>query len=247
MKTCPRCSAQLRDQARFCSRCGAPQPEASLSSQPAVPDQAADPADVPAEIQPPPRKRIPPGWIIGIAGFVLLVAAGLWWGSRELQSSPPQTPTPLASSPNAELIPTAVTQTNPTSDPSAGQPSQGQDSFSAGETNIRSSESPLLSTPTVAATPMVISWYGEGESFSVLIRAGQVIDGEALGRLRWKATKGQYDGKFLVVTFTTEQTSGCAAEMTYTYQVTAQGLFLIQSADGCGNVDTSGNKAYLIR
>lgn len=127
-------------------------------------------------------------------------------------------------------------------------PTSGSEAiFTAGQTNLTVAPPPTEEVSTSLATPQALAWYGEGESFAVLMRDGQVIDGEALGKYRWEADSGQFDGRFLVVTFTTTQTSGCGAQITYTFEVKADGFYLIQVTDGCGNVDTTGGKTYLQR
>ncbi len=104
---------------------------------------------------------------------------------------------------------------------------------------------PFFDDKTPEPGTQVIEWNGHGGNYRVEIKDSKVVAGSGQDDYKWEAISGDFDGELLVVTFRTTQQSGCASEISYTYEVQERRLELLHSIDKCGKLTNYTDRYYI--
>jgi hypothetical protein len=101
-----------------------------------------------------------------------------------------------------------------------------------------------LSSPCYAEEAKVLKYHSKQVQHQINVSDGKVVGGKSRGGFVWKVNGGAYDGKYLHVTFSSPQRSGCKSWFTQVYEVNDIGPRMIINIDKCGHYLTNINEQF---
>lgn len=101
--------------------------------------------------------------------------------------------------------------------------------------------STVVSNSAFALQTEVLKYHSGQVAYEVYVTDGKVVGGKSQGGFSWLITGGAYDGKYLHVTFTSPERTGCKAWYTQVYKVNNKGPLMLVNVDKCGVARTELN------
>ena len=101
-----------------------------------------------------------------------------------------------------------------------------------------------LSNLGAAGETTVLKYHSPLVKHEIYVTDGKVVGGKSLGGSAWQVSGGAYDGKYLHVTFTSAERSGCKSWFTHIYEVNETGPRMLINVDKCGSTQTDLKKQH---